>query len=480
MRAEKILLFVFLVLPATFGYILLASSPGFAGTCPTATGTTPYFTIGFSCVIGDKLFSDFGGFTALQTGSSFFSNLTVVPDATPFPGFRFLSGQTIPANLSGQAGINYTVSDVHGIATIQDVSSALFGSVFSGTGSISSTVTASEPGGIIAGTTSTSVDSSGGLIFSEANFLPVSKLFATTFLNMNGGSDGATLYGMSTHFSSFSGLGAPGLPEDLLSLKTKACDFATNLPNRLSGTFGLTALAFAPVVPPPAKGVFALVNAYNARLWFEAGKQCIDPFDPLYTSPVQLKIPDLSGLLAQVPPDARVTLGHGTVAAADAEAANTSLNRFLSAQSVGDVAAQALQEQATIDFVRFRDTELDKYQAGLRQLAGEFNVSVQPADLQEALALFKAQGAGALPPEELAVLEAFNMPPADALPDLTNVTVSDLPASAAEAFMTSADAIQKWEAPSPVPEPPGAVLMLIGLLALALTRKRRRLCRRIA
>jgi len=108
----------------------VAPSPCEAGYLSTYLSTP-----GFSCTIGDKVFSNFG---YTDTGSLTAAQINVSPDSTPLdPGFVFSGAWSALAGQSNDTKITYTVTVLPGGGAIEDASLSIGGSGVNGVGLVS-------------------------------------------------------------------------------------------------------------------------------------------------------------------------------------------------------------------------------------------------------------------------------------------------------------------------------------------------------
>ena len=121
--------------------VTLLSGIGFASACPTGT-MSDYVGQGFSCTIGDKTFSNW-----FYQGTANPPNFALPPGSVGVvpqtqlgnPGFRFSapwSVSTLSGVLSMNSDIDYGVTVNPGGALITDVSLAIGGYSFTGTGDV--------------------------------------------------------------------------------------------------------------------------------------------------------------------------------------------------------------------------------------------------------------------------------------------------------------------------------------------------------
>ncbi len=104
--------------------LAVMAEPVSPGPCVTALLST--YLDGYSCTVGDKVFSDFG-YTG--TGSLAAGEITVAPDSTPLnPGLVFSGAWTALAGQSNDSKISFTVTVMPGGGAIDDASLSIGGS----------------------------------------------------------------------------------------------------------------------------------------------------------------------------------------------------------------------------------------------------------------------------------------------------------------------------------------------------------------
>jgi hypothetical protein len=202
--------------------VILLSGMGFAAACPTGT-MADYIGQGFSCTIGDKTFSNWfyqgtanpPGF-ALGPGS-----IGVVPQTQAFdPGFRFAAPWQVSTSggvLAQDSGIDYGVTVNPGGNLITDVSLAIGGYSFNGTGSVEVDETVCVGALFLANGSCPSpgylknlkvfTDSSGTIPFDEVSFLGVSEVGVEKDILLDAGTNGGA--SLSLVFNNFSESSVP-------------------------------------------------------------------------------------------------------------------------------------------------------------------------------------------------------------------------------------------------------------------------------
>ena len=224
--------------------VTLLSGIGFASACPSGTMAN-YIGSGFSCTIGDKTFSNW-----FYQGTANPPNFALPPGSVGVvpqtqlgnPGFRFSapwSVSTLSGVLSMNSDIDYGVTVNPGGALITDVSLAIGGYSFTGTGDVRVDETLCigalfGANGSCGGTLKNLrvFDNSSGLVsFNEINFAGVTEVGVEKDILLDAGTNGAA--DLSLVLNNFSEQGTTPEPGSILLFGSGALALAGVLRRKL-------------------------------------------------------------------------------------------------------------------------------------------------------------------------------------------------------------------------------------------------------
>ncbi len=226
------------------GCVTLMSGIGFASACPSGT-LADYIGQGFSCTIGDKTFNNW-----FYSGTANPPNFALPPGSIGVnpqtqlgnPGFRFSAPWDVSTDngvLSMDSNISYGVTVNPGGALITDVSVAIGGFSFEGTGSVEVDETLCV-GALFAANGSCSAslktlkvftDAGGTVAFNEVSFAGVSQVGVEKDILLDAGTDGDA--DVSLVLNNFSEQGVTPEPASILLFGSGALALAGVLRRKL-------------------------------------------------------------------------------------------------------------------------------------------------------------------------------------------------------------------------------------------------------